>query len=107
MLPRPAIERAVYPFLGPDRTIDTVKQAADALEKAYKDAGYGAVFVDIPEQEVADGLVRLKVTEGKLESRACARRALLFAPADSRGAAGAGDRAPHRRCRRCSGTARS
>jgi len=44
------------------------KQAADALEKAYKDAGYSAVFVDIPEQQVADGLVRLKVTEGKLES---------------------------------------
>lgn len=68
VLPRAAIERAVYPFLGPKRTIDTVKQAADALEKAYKDAGYGAVFVDIPEQEVADAVVRLKVTEGKIES---------------------------------------
>jgi hemolysin activation/secretion protein len=61
------IERAVYPFLGPQRTIETVKQAADALEKAYKDSGYGTVFVDIPEQDVNDGLVRLKVTEGKLE----------------------------------------
>jgi hemolysin activation/secretion protein len=68
VLPKTAIERAVYPFLGPNRTIATVKQAADALEKAYKDAGYGAVFVDIPEQEVADGIVRLKVTEGKLET---------------------------------------
>ena len=62
-----AIERAVYPFLGPKKTIDTVKQAADALEKVYKAAGYGAIYVDIPEQEVADGIVRLKVTEGKLE----------------------------------------
>jgi len=62
------IERAVYPFLGSGRTIDTVKQAADALEKAYKAAGYGAIYVDIPEQEVANGLVRLKVTEGKLEA---------------------------------------
>lgn len=61
------IERTVYPFLGSDRTIDTVKQAADALEKAYKDAGFGTVYVDIPEQEVNDGLVRLKVTEGHLE----------------------------------------
>ncbi len=61
------IERAVYPFLGPKKTIDTVKQAADALEKAYKAAGYGAIYVDIPEQEVADGIVRLKVTEGKLQ----------------------------------------
>ena len=61
-----AIERAVYPFLGPKKTIDTVKQAADALEKVYKAAGYGAIYVDIPEQEVAGGIVRLKVTEGKL-----------------------------------------
>lgn len=68
VLPQEAIERAVYPFLGPNRSIDTVKQAAGALEKAYKDAGYGAVYVDIPEQEVTDGIVRLKVTEGKLGS---------------------------------------
>src|SRR5580698_3127814 len=67
-LPQTSIERAVYPFLGPNRGIETVKQAADALEKAYKDAGYGAVYVDIPEQEVSEGLVRLKVTEGKLEA---------------------------------------
>jgi hemolysin activation/secretion protein len=67
-LPQTSIERAVYPFLGPNRGIETVKQAADALEKAYKDAGYGAVYVDIPEQEVSEGVVRLKVTEGKLEA---------------------------------------
>jgi hemolysin activation/secretion protein len=63
-----SIERAVYPFLGEGRDIDTVKQAADALEKTYKDAGYGTVFVDIPEQTVDDGIVRLKVTEGHIES---------------------------------------
>jgi hemolysin activation/secretion protein len=67
VLPATVIERVVYPFLGPARTIDTVKQAADALEKAYKDAGYATVYVDIPEQDVNGGLVRLKVTEGRLE----------------------------------------
>jgi hemolysin activation/secretion protein len=93
VLPKTAIERAVYPFLGPNRTIETVEQAADALEKTYKDAGYGAVFVDIPEQEVSDGLVRLKVTEGKLESvhvrgeRYYSRRQILAAlPALEEGA---------------------
>jgi hemolysin activation/secretion protein len=65
-LPARDIERAVYPFLGPGRDIDTVKKAAEALEKAYKDAGYGTVFVDIPEQTVDEGIVRLKVTEGSL-----------------------------------------
>jgi hemolysin activation/secretion protein len=62
-----AIERAVYPFLGPNRSIETVKSAVEALEKAYKDAGYSAVFVDIPEQKITEGIVRLKVTEGQLE----------------------------------------
>lgn len=66
ILPERDVERAVYPFLGPDRDIDTVKQAAAALEKAYKDAGFGTVFVDIPEQTVDEGIVRLKVTEGSL-----------------------------------------
>ena len=48
------------------QTLDTVKKAVEALEAAYKDAGYGTVFVDIPEQTVNDGVVRLKVTEGAL-----------------------------------------
>lgn len=67
-LPQTVVESTVYPFLGPHRDIDTVKQAAAALEQAYKHAGYGAVFVDIPPQEVSNGIVRLKVTEGKLEN---------------------------------------
>lgn len=67
VLPRRTIESAVYPFLGPHRTLDTVKQASDALEKAYKDAGFGAVYIDIPEQTVDRGIVRLKVTEGRID----------------------------------------
>jgi hemolysin activation/secretion protein len=66
-LPVRSVERAVYPFLGPGRDIHTVEQAKAALEKAYADAGYGAVFVDIPPQEVTDGVVRLTVTEGRLD----------------------------------------
>jgi len=62
-----AIERAVYPFLGPNGDMEAVKKAVEALEKAYKDAGYGTVYVDIPEQTVDEGVVRLKVTEGTLE----------------------------------------
>lgn len=68
VLPRTDVEAAVYPFLGPDRNFTTVKQAAAALQQAYKHAGYEAVFVDIPEQEVSNGVVRLQVTEGRLES---------------------------------------
>jgi hemolysin activation/secretion protein len=67
LLPPRDVERAVYAHLGPARGIDDVKKAAASLEKAYKDAGYGTVFVDIPEQTVDDGIVRLKVTEGSVE----------------------------------------
>lgn len=67
LLPARAVESAVYPYLGPERDINDVKKATETLEKAYKDAGYGTVFVDIPEQTVADGIVRLKVTEGVVE----------------------------------------
>jgi hemolysin activation/secretion protein len=62
------IERVVYPHLGPGKTVQDVEAARLALEGAYKDAGYGTVFVDIPEQDVGgDGIVRLHVTEGRLD----------------------------------------
>lgn len=61
-----AIEQAVYPFLGSSRTLKDIEAARAALEKLYHDRGYGTVFVDIPEQTVDAGIVRLKVTEGKL-----------------------------------------
>lgn len=67
VLPRTTVEAAVYPFLGPNRDISTAQQAAAALEKAYKRAGYETVFVYIPEQEVTNGVVRLQVTEGRVE----------------------------------------
>jgi hemolysin activation/secretion protein len=60
------IERTLYPLLGPAKTFDNVEAARTALEKRYHDLGFGTVYVDIPEQEVADGIVRLRVTEGKL-----------------------------------------
>ncbi|MHB8813683.1 MAG: ShlB/FhaC/HecB family hemolysin secretion/activation protein [Steroidobacteraceae bacterium] len=67
VLPQTAVESAVYPFLGPDRDITTVQQAAAALTNAYKQAGYETVYVDVPPQEVSNGVVRLEVTEGRLE----------------------------------------
>lgn len=60
------IERAVYAHLGPGRTIKDVEAARASLEKAYHAAGYLTVFVDIPEQSVEGGFVRLRVTEGRV-----------------------------------------
>jgi hemolysin activation/secretion protein len=62
-----AIESAVYQYLGEDRTIQDVEAARDALVRQYRERGFGAVFVDIPEQDVSAGIVRLNVSEGRLD----------------------------------------
>ena len=66
VLPDEQVETAVMPFLGPDLSIDQVEAARAALEKLYQAAGYLTVFVDIPEQRVDEGVVRLQVTEGRV-----------------------------------------
>jgi hemolysin activation/secretion protein len=60
------VERAVYPFLGPQKTIDDVIKAQKSLEKLYHDKGFQTVVVDIPEQNIEQGIVYLDVLEGKV-----------------------------------------
>jgi hemolysin activation/secretion protein len=60
------IEKAVYPHLGRNMAFADVQAARTDLEKAYRDAGYSTVYVDIPEQSVDGGIIRLAVTEGRL-----------------------------------------
>ncbi|CAL1241103.1 ShlB/FhaC/HecB family hemolysin secretion/activation protein [Candidatus Methylocalor cossyra] len=61
------IEKTVYGYLGPGKTIDDVEKARAALEKVYHDAGYAAALVDIPEQDVNEGVVVLTVGEGRVD----------------------------------------
>ena len=60
------IERAVYGFLGEGRTADDVENARAALELVYRQAGYGTVVVDTPEQRVVDAVVVLQVREAPI-----------------------------------------
>ena len=66
VLPEREIERAVSPFLGEQRHFGDVEGARKALEDVYQRAGYQTVFVDIPEQGVAGGVIRLRVIEGRV-----------------------------------------
>jgi hemolysin activation/secretion protein len=64
------IERAVMPYLGIRKTIKDVEAARQNLEKTYHSHGYQTVLVNIPQQEVSSGIVRLSVVEatvGRLE----------------------------------------
>jgi hemolysin activation/secretion protein len=60
------IERLVYPYLGASKNLDVVEKARAALEALYQVKGYQTVTVDIPEQDVVNGIVTLQVTEGKV-----------------------------------------
>ncbi len=58
--------RPLLPFIGPGKTAADVEAARDALEKIYHDNGYPAVLVNIPEQTVDNGVVRLGIVESRL-----------------------------------------
>lgn len=60
------IEQAVTPFLGPEKTLQDVEAARDALLAAYQAKGYQSVYVDLPEQQVEGGVVLLQVAETKV-----------------------------------------
>ncbi|MDR6644705.1 hemolysin activation/secretion protein [Luteibacter sp. 1214] len=60
------IETAVYPFLGPGKSMNDVSAARDALQKAYQAHGYQSVVVDLPPQQVKGGVVRFQVTENAI-----------------------------------------
>ena len=67
LLENSSIEKTVYPFLGPDKSIEDVENARVELETLYKDAGYPTVIIDIPEQDVSNGVVALEVVEGRID----------------------------------------
>ena len=68
VLPPTAIEAALAPHTGARRTFADVRAAVDALQRAYARRGFGAVQVSLPEQRVADGVVRIAVVEPPLRS---------------------------------------
>ncbi len=60
------VDALLAPFIGKNRDFGTVQQAMQALETAYGAAGFTAVQVSLPEQQMRDGRVRLLVDELKL-----------------------------------------
>ncbi len=67
VLPAKILERALTPYLGAARTVSDVLEAAKQLERVYRDQGYPAVYVNLPEQDVVGGKVLLEVVEGRVD----------------------------------------
>jgi hemolysin activation/secretion protein len=59
LIDRTQVERTVYPFLGPARTIEDVEAARAAQETFYNNSGFPTVVVNLPEQNVTEGVVKL------------------------------------------------
>ncbi|TSA16814.1 MAG: ShlB/FhaC/HecB family hemolysin secretion/activation protein [Betaproteobacteria bacterium] len=66
LLPEAEVQRIIAPLVGPKRVYGDIQKALEALEGAYRKAGFSTVQVFVPEQELTTGVVRLDVTEGVL-----------------------------------------
>lgn len=60
------VRAVLAPFRGVQRDFGDVQRALEALERAYREAGYGAVQVYLPEQELEQGVVTLRVVESRI-----------------------------------------
>ncbi|MDN2708924.1 BamA/TamA family outer membrane protein [Janthinobacterium sp. SUN118] len=60
------VQALLAPFTGPQRDFSHLARAVEALEAAYRARGYGAVQVQLPEQELERGVVRLSVLQTPL-----------------------------------------
>ncbi len=67
LLDNKQVEMAVYPYLGPKKTVDAVEQARATLESIYHHQGYKTVSVFTPEQDALNGIIYLQVVEGKID----------------------------------------
>jgi hemolysin activation/secretion protein len=65
-LAKERIDEALAPYTGAGRSFADVQAAVGALQAAYARAGFGAVRVLLPEQEVTSGIVRLGVRESRV-----------------------------------------
>jgi hemolysin activation/secretion protein len=60
------VQAALKPYTGPGRDFGDVQRALEALEALYHARGYNVVTVQLPEQELNGGVVRLNVIQTRL-----------------------------------------
>ena len=63
-----SIALALAPLTGAQREFSDVQRAMDAIEGVYIQAGYTAVKVTVPEQELVGGTVRISIVEAVVTS---------------------------------------
>jgi hemolysin activation/secretion protein len=66
LLDADTLEDSVEPYLGPGRSMNDVHAARDALQKLYQSKGYQSVVVEVPPQQVKNGIILLQVVENSI-----------------------------------------
>lgn len=62
------VDAVLQPYTGPGKSFADIESARQALLIAYQSAGYGAVQVVVPEQQVSAGVVKLEIQQAKVSS---------------------------------------
>ena len=60
------LTRALKEFTGPTQDFSAIQSAVAAIERIHSDAGFASTRVVSPEQDIEDGVVRLKLVEGRV-----------------------------------------
>lgn len=66
LLSQPQIDELLNKFSGKGRDFGDVQRALEALEAVYHQRGYNVVTIELPEQELNQGVVKLRVVETKI-----------------------------------------
>jgi hemolysin activation/secretion protein len=66
LLSKEQLENATRRFTGPARTFADVQRALETIERAYSEAGWSAVQIVLPEQELQRGEIRFQIVEAKI-----------------------------------------
>jgi hemolysin activation/secretion protein len=66
LIPQAQLEARTAAFVGPGKTFADVQRALESVERAYSEAGYSAVQIVLPEQELERGEIKFQVTEAKI-----------------------------------------
>ena len=66
LVPLEQLQAATKRYMGPGRNFADVQRALETVERAYSDAGWSAVQVVLPEQELQRGEIHFQIIEAKI-----------------------------------------
>jgi hemolysin activation/secretion protein len=66
LLPPAAVKRCFTNAVGAEVSLEQIQKALGELQLAYRERGFATVSVALPQQQLANAIVKVQVTEGRL-----------------------------------------